>query len=90
MRQVKAISASKNDGIAYTYRTSQFKDLVFTSGDSYMFQYDNGELVAMKASRNGTTLYSGKVKHNQPIPEIGKPVTHNVINVYKQLKTALK
>lgn len=70
MRKVRAICASKNDVPAYTYRTSQFKDLVFTSGDSYMFQYDNGEIVTMKASRNGTTLYSGKVKHNQPIPEL--------------------
>lgn len=89
-RKVKAVSASRNDGNAYTYRTSQFKELEFSPGDRYIFKYKNGEQITMKASRKGDTLYSGKTEHNQPIPSIGNPVLHEVVDVFKQLKTWTK
>lgn len=89
--KVKAICASQKDGAAYTYRTGQFnKELVFTAGDKYVFVYRNGEKVVMKASRKGDTLYSGKVEHTQLVPTVGNPVEHDVVEVYKQLKTVKK
>jgi hypothetical protein len=87
---VRATRASKKDpSYSFTVRTTQFpKDLVFSPGDSYVFEYRDGTKIVLKASRNGDTLYTGKVaKHDLPLPEVGKPVTHYVQRVYKQLKT---
>ncbi len=87
---IRATRASSKDPFySFTYRTTQFpKDLVFTPGDRYIFEYMDGTKIVLSASRKGDTLYTGKTNpHNLKLPELGNPVIHYVLSVYKQLKT---
>ena len=90
MITVKARRASQNDPkYSYTYDTSQLKPLVFEAGIKYIFEYKNGKKQVLKTSRNGKTLYIGKDAQDIGLllPEIGLKVNHEVVAVYKQLKT---
>jgi hypothetical protein len=74
----------------YTYYTSQFPQWKFNSGDEYLFVYDNGDVVYMRASREGRTLYAVKNGrgHSQLIPAYGKGIraNHKVVAISKVLK----
>ena len=87
--QIKATRASLNDE-GFTYATSNFKNWLFTAGTEYIIQLANGALIKMRASRNGKTLYSGKLsiaeQQEVVMPQVGEPVVHNVVAVYKKFK----
>lgn len=87
MTPIVATRASKRDA-GFTYRTSQFKNWKFDAGNHYIFEYDTGELIPMRASRNGKTLYSlvSAEQTRLDVPVIGHPVLHTVARIYKALK----
>lgn len=86
--KAKATRASAKDPyFSFTYRTSQFPQWVFNPGDRYIFEYVNGVKITLKASRNGDTLYTGQIGyHHLDLPDLGFPVIHEVIAIYKELK----
>lgn len=71
-----------------TYDTKQFSKFVFNDGDTYLFVYDNGDILEFRCSRGGSTLYSiGEVRpHSQGLPTIGNKVTHQIKSIAKVLK----
>lgn len=85
---VLAHRASKKDPeYSFTYRTNQFPQWTINSGDEYFVEYENGEVLYLKASRLGDTLYRGKgMPHSQPLPQIGSKVEHRIVKIAKVLK----
>lgn len=94
MKTILAHRASVKDPVnSFSYYTAQFPDLVFQSGDVYLFDYENGDRLTLTLSRNGTTFYLKDSKHqphSQPCPATGEAFNHQVVAVYKHLKTAVK
>lgn len=64
-------ASNKDPKYSITYNTSEFSkegcSINFISGKKYAITYDNGEVIEYKATRNGTTLYSGKLNHDHDL-----------------------